>query len=169
MGAMATPEWYQEFKKQQTEAMEKAAENIKDINRQFFTKFNRLYGNGLIEVVGLEGRDTVIITTGSLAGTIKAIQNDLDVGLIRIRSLRPWPAKEIAQKCKDLKNVIVLEKAISFGAAGPLYQDVRAALYGLETKIAGFVAGLGGRDIKVEDIKEAVQKVRAGFEGFGWI
>ncbi len=171
MGAMATPEWYQGFKQQQARAMERASEMIKGINREFFSSFGRMYGNGLIETIGLEGRDTVIVTIGSVVGTMRAVQNELDVGLIRVRSVRPWPAKELAKKCEGLKHVIVLEKAISFGAGGPLYQDVKAAVYDLEPrpKIAGFVGGLGGRDIRPEDIKAMVEKVRDGFEGVGWV
>ena len=41
-----------------------------------------------------------------------------------------------------------------FGAGGITAQEIRSALYnsGRDLEIRGFIAGLGGREIKIEDI-----------------
>jgi len=72
LGAYATPDYFQEFKQQQQIAIENSKEMIKKTNKEFADKFQRSYGNGLIEMTNPEA-DYIIITMGSIAGTIKHI------------------------------------------------------------------------------------------------
>jgi pyruvate/2-oxoacid:ferredoxin oxidoreductase alpha subunit len=53
-----------------------------------------------------------------------------------------------------------LEKDISYGYEGALCSDIKAALYGtgINVPVHNFIAGLGGRDVKVREIFEAVQQ-----------
>jgi pyruvate ferredoxin oxidoreductase alpha subunit len=49
-----------------------------------------------------------------------------------------------------------MDRAISFGAAGPLFADVRSAMFDNEARSPSFnyIYGLGGRDVGVEDLKK---------------
>jgi pyruvate/2-oxoacid:ferredoxin oxidoreductase alpha subunit len=51
-------------------------------------------------------------------------------------------------------SVIVLDRADSPGAIGPLHAELAAALYDAGVSLEGFVYGLGGRDLHPEDIRE---------------
>ncbi|MEM5871485.1 MAG: pyruvate ferredoxin oxidoreductase [Candidatus Aenigmatarchaeota archaeon] len=160
-GMWAGPDYYQEFKKAQHKAMENAKDVIKKTNSEFKKIFKRSYGNGLIETYNMEKAKYALITMGSLAGTAKYVlktKNIKDIGLIRIKSFRPFPVEEIKNSIKDLEGVGVLEKDISPGLGGALCYELR----GLTKKknVSTFVGGLGGRDVKIEDFMKIFKYIR---------
>jgi pyruvate ferredoxin oxidoreductase alpha subunit len=84
----------------------------------------------------------------------------MDVGQIRLRLWRPFPFEELREAVKDADVLIVMDRAISYGAAGPLATEVKAALYN-ETKrpkVVSYVISLGGRDTTVSGYKDIVKK-----------
>jgi pyruvate/2-oxoacid:ferredoxin oxidoreductase alpha subunit len=59
-------------------------------------------------------------------------------------------------------NIVVLEKCISLGRGGILASDIRWSFPRAEKKdrnISSFIAGLGGRNITVDDLRYMVEKV----------
>ncbi len=163
-GAYATPEFYQEFKQAQQQAMDEAIKTIKKVNDLYSKKFGRAYGNGLIEEYNMPAKK-VIITMGTLAGTIKhMIDNGADIGLLRIKSYRPFPREEIITSLEKAESVGVIEKDISLGFGGALYGEVKSII---EKPVTGFIAGLGGRDVRIQDIKNAIEMI--GKKGTYWI
>ncbi len=171
MGPVGTPEHYMEFKKQQQAALEKAKEVIIKANTEWGSVTGRRVGNGLIETVNLENSEYAILTMGSVAGTVRNILEKEGVGLIKIRSFRPFPSEDVRKACENLRGVGVLEKDISLGANGALYEEVRSTLYSSEKrpKVSGFVAGLGGKDIRVKDLEAVVKKIKQEREVKEWI
>ncbi|MBL7206076.1 MAG: hypothetical protein ISS36_00585 [Candidatus Aenigmarchaeota archaeon] len=170
IGPVGTPEYYMEFKKQQQDALKQSLETIKRVSNEFASMVKRKYGNGLIEKIGMEGKKHALITIGSLTGTARALQEQDDFGIIRIKALRPFPLKQIIEACKDLESVGVVEKDISLGANGVLYDEIRSALYGKsKAKVSGYIAGLGGKDITLSDLKGILKSVRAGKDSVEWI
>lgn len=170
MGPVGPPEYYMNFKRQQQDALEKAPEVIRTVNNEFSSLTGRKYGNGLIERINMQGKDYALITIGSLTGTAREMAESDNIGIIRIKTLRPFPAEELRTACEDLKGIGVLDKDISLGANGALYDEVRSALYSLENrpKVAGFIISLGGRDVRIEDLKKIAHKVKEGAEGQEW-
>jgi pyruvate ferredoxin oxidoreductase alpha subunit len=161
IGPVGMPDSYMEFKKQEAEAMEAARKVINDIDKEFKKRYGRGYG-GLVEKVNLPAK-TVIIALGSVCGTIKeVIKNHKDVGLLRIRSFRPFPDEEIRRLCAGAKNICVIDRAFSFGSHGPVFTEVNAALRNCRTNITGFIAGLGGRDITPDDIENVIKNADKG-------
>lgn len=58
-----------------------------------------------------------------------------------------------------MKAVCVVDRNISMGMEGALFTDLKAGLYAKSNaEILGFVAGLGGRDITIEDFKNMAKK-----------
>ncbi len=171
MGALATPEYYMRFRKQVQDAIKDSRRIIMDVNRDYARVSGRNYGNGLIETVGLEGKKHALITIGSATGTAREVAGKEGVGIIKVRSLRPFPAEDIRNACKSLESVGVMEKAISLGANGALYDEVKSALYPLKKRpgVLGVIAGLGGKDIMLEDMQGVVKKIRQGREGVEWL
>jgi pyruvate ferredoxin oxidoreductase alpha subunit len=167
MGALATPQYYMQFRKQQQDAIEGSKAVIKRVNREFSSISGRSYGDGLIETINMKGKKHAIVAIGSVTGTLREIARD--VGIVKIRSLRPFPAEEVMNACKGLDSVGVIEKDVSIGARGALYDEIRSALYGSGTKVSGFIAGLGGKDITEEDLEGIVRKVKLGKEIVEWI
>jgi pyruvate ferredoxin oxidoreductase alpha subunit len=171
MGALATPEYYMHFKKQQHDVLLESKKTIRKVNSDFGSAFGRKYGDGLIELVNMKEKNHAIITIGSVAGTVRGLLEKNSMGMIRIRSFRPFPKEELVKACEGLDSIGVLEKDISLGAHGALYDEVRSALYnsGKKPTVSNFVAGLGGKDITEPDIENMIRKVKAKKETVEWV
>ena len=81
------------------------------------------------------------------------------VGLLKIKTYRPFPAQEVLKLIKPNTHVAVLEKAISLGQAGPLYNDIVETLSKQKNRnalIKNYIVGLGGRDVSEVIIKKII-------------
>jgi pyruvate ferredoxin oxidoreductase alpha subunit len=168
-GMWAGPDHYQDFKIQQQEAMQNALAVIRETNSEFKKTFGRGYGNGLIETFNMENAKYALVTMGSLAGTAKHVirENGLkDIGLIRIKSFRPFPSEEIGKAMSGLKAVGVLEKDLTPGLGGALYHEVSSLT---KMNVSSFVGGLGGRDVKIEDFLRIFKDIRSEKKGLTWV
>jgi pyruvate ferredoxin oxidoreductase alpha subunit len=54
-----------------------------------------------------------------------------------------------------------MDRAISFGLGGPLFHEVRSACYGSSKPMLNFIYGLGGRDLKLDDLKDVFRALAA--------
>ena len=159
VGPYDTQHYYFEHKRQQIEAIKNAKQVILDVAKDFEALTGRKYG--FFEEYEMEDAETAIIVINSTAGTAKDAIDKLraegkKVGLIKIRVFRPFPAEEIAEAIKNCKAVAIMDRSESFSnQGGPLGAEVMAAMYraGLTTKAINIVYGLGGRDVKVNDIE----------------
>ncbi|MCK5085838.1 pyruvate ferredoxin oxidoreductase, partial [Candidatus Parcubacteria bacterium] len=103
----------------------------------------------------------IIIVLSSTAGTAKMVVDDLrkkgeKVGLIKIRTMRPFPNTEIAQALKNAKSAAILDRSVSYGNYSPVFTEVRSALYNLDNKpkLHNYIYGIGGRNIGLDDLKK---------------
>ena len=140
--------------------MEKTKEIIPEILNDFARVFGRKYPP-YIEEYMTDRADVALFINGAHAHTARyAIRNlkqqGVDVGLCKIRFIRPWATKEIAEALSKFKVVGVVETNNSFGVAlgaGILTPEVRATLYDLPKRplVVSFMAGLGGEAIRLDD------------------
>ncbi|MCD6472319.1 pyruvate ferredoxin oxidoreductase [Candidatus Aerophobetes bacterium] len=152
-------DYYFEHKRQQIEAMEKVPQVIQRVGEEFEKLSGRTYS--LMEEYKTEDADFILVAAGSTAGTVKTAIEELreegiKAGLLKIRVFRPFPVAKICQVLKKAKAVAVLDRSASFGAqGGPIFLEVRSALFGEERKlpVINYIYGLGGRDISIEQIK----------------
>lgn len=166
-GPIAFPNSYMEFRKMQWDAMEKSKEVIKEVTSEFKEKFGRSAGNGLVEEYNMENARYALVAMGSVSGTIKDVIDGTDVGLVRVVSYRPFPTKELRNALKDVEAVGVIEKDVSIGLGGALWIELKALI---DNPCCGFVAGLGGRDIKLRDIQKIIDDLKAGnVEDVNWV
>lgn len=159
VGPLDLFDYYFEHKRSQIEAHDKAYEIFPEIAKGYEKISGRKYD--YYEGYYLEDAEYVIVALGSGAGTIKHVVNSLrkegkKVGLLKITMFRPFPYKEIANALKNVKSIAVLDKSASFGANGPVFNEIKSALYDFDVKIPVFpyLYGLGGRDFKAEDAEE---------------
>ena len=71
-----------------------------------------------------------------------------------------------------MPQVAVLDKSVSLGAYAPIAAEIRAAFSGKKKSpkvISSFVAGLGGRDITADSVKEVFRKLTAKEVNFAFI
>lgn len=170
-GAFADPSTYTEFRYQQFEAQRRALAKIEQVAKEFEETFGRYYG-GVIDTYNSEDAEVVIVTMGSVIGTIKDAIDQMraegkKVGLVKVRSYRPFPVQALRNALKEAHVIAVLEKDVSIGLDAGLLTDLKSAFYNsrIRTPIVGFTAGLGGRDITIKDIRRLVEKAEAASKG----
>ncbi|MFW6081500.1 MAG: pyruvate ferredoxin oxidoreductase [Desulfosalsimonas sp.] len=139
-----------------------------DVVAETDARFSEIFGRGghpFIEPYRCGDADYVAVAMGSLSYHIRDVadtlrQEGLSVGAAGIRLHRPFPDRAVAEFLSGKKGVIVLEKALSYGYEGPLYTDIKAALYNCANRpeITNFILGLGGREIRTSDIYELLKK-----------
>ena len=159
VGPYAISDYYMEAKRNQAEGLKNAVQVVKDVAAEFETLSGRKYG--LFEEYCMEDAETAVIMIGSAAGTTKdAIDklraNGEKVGLIKIRLYRPFPADELAEALKNVKAVAIMDRAEGYSNhGGPLGADVMSALFRARSQAlaVNYVYGLGGRDVRVEDME----------------
>ncbi len=168
MGMYATPEYYMEFRYEVDQAMNRAADLIRSAGKEFGAKFGRDY-SCLVEKYQLDDAEIAIVALGSVCGTIKDAIDEMraegkKVGLLRIITYRPFPADDVREALKGIKKIGVFEKNLSIGARmkGAVGYEVKDALNDSSASVLSYVAGLGGRDITIADIKKMFGEIEAG-------
>jgi pyruvate ferredoxin oxidoreductase alpha subunit len=164
MGPVGFPDTFMNFKEQEQEAMKEALTLIKKSNTDFNKLFKRSYGNGLVEGYKMKDAKYAVVCMGTLCGTTRVVIDELrkkgkKVGMIKIRTYRPFPESDLISLSTKLKGLAVIDKDISLGYEGALFTDIRSALFGQKLVINGFIAGLGGRDITPDHIKDIFKKL----------
>jgi pyruvate ferredoxin oxidoreductase alpha subunit len=88
-------------------------------------------------------------------------EEDIKVGVLALQMYRPFPTSHIAESLQSAKRVLVYEKGLSYGNQGALYADIKSALYPFPARptLHNFITGLGGREIRTEDLYNTVKDV----------
>jgi pyruvate ferredoxin oxidoreductase alpha subunit len=166
-GPFDPPDFYFEHKYQQVEAMSRAMPIIKKVADEYAKLSGRFYD--IVEPYRTEDADFVAIAVGSTAGTLRSVVDELraegkKVGSLKLRVFRPFPDKEIIEALEGKKAVAVLDRAISFGATGPIFPEVRSALFDASErpKVVNYIYGLGGRDVSIEELKSVYNGLMTG-------
>jgi pyruvate ferredoxin oxidoreductase alpha subunit len=98
---------------------------------------------------------------GSTAGTAK----DAGVGMLEIRSFRPFPTAAVRAWLEGRAEIVVLDRADSPGGSPPLFAEVAAALTGAGAHVRSHVYGLGGRELHPQDIRSIVDGSESHYVG----
>lgn len=151
MGAMVGPEAFTEVRLLQQRKMVKALQVIEDVTKEYRALTGRNSG-GLLDCYNCEKADLKLVILGSSVGTAKDAVDELkkkgiNVGIISLKSYRPFPYEAMRAAIGDTKKVVCLERAFSFGARGIICPEVKRAVEGTDTKVYTAIAGLGGRAI----------------------
>jgi 2-oxoisovalerate ferredoxin oxidoreductase alpha subunit len=161
---LVSPEWYMEFRYMIQEAMENAKRLIPQIDKEYGKSFGFEHG-GLIEKYQCEDADLIILTMGTMGSEAKIAVNNmrkegLKVGSARVRVFRPFPTEEIVKLAEQAQMFTTIDRAISFGMEGFLATEIKASLLNQKDHppVAGFIAGLGGRDVTFETIERIAKK-----------
>lgn len=141
--------------------LHQAMEQARHVLLELFDEYKRLSGREYKEWEGYryEDAETLLIMLGSSFDTaLEAVdhlrQQGKKVGIITLHVLRPFPAREVCEACRNAKRILVADRQDSYGAGGGnLTLEIRAAMqkYNNVVTIKSLVYGLGGMDFYVED------------------
>lgn len=180
MGAFALPSIFSETKKAQEVAILSSVPKILETWKAFGDMTGRYYQP--IETYRTEDAETLLVTMGSFGETASVAVDRMReegraVGLVKIRLWRPFPFDDFRRSALKAKNMVVIDRAVSVGMGGPVASEVKAALYGYDSRpsVYNFVAGISGRDVAPSDYIKMVDKAeieieegnREGYEIYG--
>ena len=165
---------YMEMRHNLHRDMCRSLEVIEDVDDRFYEIFQR-GGTPFIESYLCEDADHVAVCMGSLfyqlRDVVDAIRKDGEkVGVAGLRLYRPFPNRAVVEAFAGKKGLLVFEKGLSYGNSGPLFTDIKAALYDAEHRpsIHNVILGLGGREIKTADLEHQVRTfIRTGSKAAG--
>ena len=172
MGPIGYPDVFMDFKKKQQEAFGAAFDAIKKVNSDFKAKFGRSYGDGIIEKYMLDDAKYVFVGLGTICGTARSVIDKLrasgkKVGMLKLKSFRPFDDATLVAALKNTDSIAVFDRAVSFGQKGPVVTEIESAFCSESKRpiIHSFIAGLGGRDVKLDHIENAFTKIMKEKQG----
>jgi pyruvate ferredoxin oxidoreductase alpha subunit len=149
---------------QQSEAMYAAGEVFQEVAAEYAKMSGRNYS--VLDLYEMEDAEVAVFVLNSAAEQAKDAVDKLrakgiKAGVISPNIIRPFPAKEIREALKNVKALLVGERADSFGGNGPnLTHEIKSALQDDKensTIVLSRVFGLGGKDFYPSDAEEFFQ------------
>jgi pyruvate ferredoxin oxidoreductase alpha subunit len=173
IGSSVGSDYFFEHKINQNQGIENSRRVIREVGKEFGDCFGRYYG--YFESYRMEDAEFALLLMGSACGTAKECVDQLrqegeKVGMLKIRTYRPFPALELREAVAGLKAIAVLDRFFSPGSSGgALFQEISTVLYQLEKppRLYPFVYGLGGRDIQTVHFERVVAEIKAGHDDEG--
>ena len=165
IGTLVSPDYYTEARYSHHQALLGSEQAIIAADTDWQAICGRSSG-GLVSVNGPENARIGVITLGSIYGTLyeaRETYSELpDTRLISLRAFRPFPAAALREICKDLTDLVILERAISVGSGGIVSPEVHSALSSLpdSPRIYSYAVGLGGRDIPLDLYQRMHARIR---------
>lgn len=162
-GAAAAADHYYNLRKSLAKTMQSLPGILAEESARFEQYFQRSYQ--AVQPYRCQDAETVILISGALAGTVRVAVDRLreqgqQVGLAKLYMFRPFPGEELIQVLGRAKQVLVFNRAVSYGAGGTLSQELRAAFYHLEKRprIVDVVISLGGKEVFPDTVQEVVEQ-----------
>lgn len=162
IGAMVGPEAFTEVRYLAHHKQMQALELIPEIAEEFKTIFGRDSG-GLISNYRTEDAETIIVTLGSVIGTIADVIDTMrdaghKIGAISLRCYRPFPKELLRNALLECQRVVVFEKCLAVGMGGIVANNVRMSTRGLSTPVYTVIGGLGGRPITRKSLTDLFER-----------
>lgn len=166
IGAMVGPEAYTEVRYLAHHRQMQALELIPQVQKEFAEIFGRDSG-GLVRPYRLDDAETIIVSMGSVLGTIKDVVDERrergeKIGVLGITSFRPFPIDAVREALKNAKRFVNIEKAFSVGIGGIVSSHCRSAVRGMCIDNYEVIAGLGGRPITKASLDSMLDDLEAG-------
>lgn len=162
LGTFADPSVYTEARHALVDAHDAADHVLSEALNDFAAICGRRY-DPRFDAYRMDDATVALVTMGTAAQTahvaVDALRAEgITAGLLAIRTYRPFPASPLREALEHVGRVVVLDRATSIGASGPVVTDVRAALFGSAhaPAVVGVTAGLGGRDVSVATLVGAL-------------
>lgn len=152
--------------------------NAKAVFEQYAAEFKEISGREykLVDEYMMEDAEVALFLLASAAETAKDVVDKLrkqgiKAGVISPNVIRPFPAEEIRKSLRNVKALLVGERADSYGAyGGNLTQEVKAALKDdkdNKTIVLSRIFSLGGKDFYSDEAEDlfnlAIEAAEKGY------
>jgi pyruvate ferredoxin oxidoreductase alpha subunit/oxalate oxidoreductase subunit alpha len=159
-GPQIMPEQGPPLQLERARAMEGSMSVFEEAHEDFARIFGRRY-DPWVEEFMTDGADVVFFLQGAHAVTLRyAIRHMRErgakVGMVRLRTIRPYPTEHVMASLSKFKVVGVIETNMGLGSVssgGSLYAEAVASLYESDKRplVVSFMAGMGGEAIVLKE------------------
>ncbi|OGL15040.1 MAG: pyruvate ferredoxin oxidoreductase [Candidatus Rokubacteria bacterium RIFCSPLOWO2_12_FULL_71_22] len=163
----ANEDWVIEIRRQNNEAMGRAATVIEEAYADFRRVFGRGPDNPWFEEYMTDDAEIVLVGMGTISLPIKVAIREMrakgkKVGMARLRWFRPFPTERLVALLSKTQAVGIIDRDYSFGSpfgSGVVANEIRAAMYNADRRppLLSFICGLGGREVTLEDVYKATE------------
>ncbi len=125
------------------------------------SQFGRVFGRDrspLLQPYRLDDADTVVVSSGSVGGTLADVIDELRddghrVGSVSVTLYRPFPTGQLRDVLSGARRVVIVDRAVAAGGTGFLFADAGPAIPAgaIATDV---IAGLGGRPVTREALRD---------------
>lgn len=167
---------------QQSEAMYRAYDVFKQIAKEYAELSGREYP--ILDLYQMDDAEVAVFVLNSAAETAKDVVDKLrlqgkKVGVISPNMIRPFPVEDIQKALKNVKALVIGERADSYGGHGAnMTHEIKSALQSDHNNamVISRIFGVGGKDFYASDAEkffelglEAVDKgyVEKPFDYYG--
>ncbi|MCL6604951.1 MAG: pyruvate synthase [Paenibacillus sp.] len=149
---------------QLSEALEKAGDVYEEVSREYALLSGREYP--VLDLYCMDDAEVAVFLLNSAGesakDTVDALRaKGIKAGLVRPNIIRPFPTEQLRTALKNVKALLVGERADSYGAqGGNLTHEIRSALQvdpENKTIILSRIFGLGGKDFYADDAEAFFQ------------
>jgi pyruvate/2-oxoacid:ferredoxin oxidoreductase alpha subunit len=136
--------------------LEAAMEAVPDVLAEAIDEFEAVFGRrpeGAFSRERTEDAETVLVASSTIARTARQVvearrARGERVGLVRAKLFRPFLRSDLAQAAGRAARIAVLDRDLSPGSGGILWNEVATALRGRgDVVVQGYLVGLGGVDV----------------------
>ncbi|BCB89558.1 pyruvate ferredoxin oxidoreductase [Phytohabitans suffuscus] len=165
IGAMVGPEAFTEVRYLAHTNQLRALARLPELADQFAATFHRDL-DALVSPYRCDDASTVVVALGSVLGTLKDTVDGMrtagmPIGVLGLTAFRPFPAAAIKTAIGAAKRIVVLERAFAAGAGGIVSADL-APVLPADRELYTVVAGLGGRPVTRDSLRETLAAAFAG-------
>lgn len=141
------------------EILEDTKEVIYEVDKSYGETFGRRY-DGLLEQYRMDDADSALVTMGSMTTAARRAVDRLrsegkNIGLIKLRFMRPYPREEMRDIAHKVDSIGVVDRMVLHGTGGGgAFADLKSALFSMDERpqLVNFVTGMGGEDIPIDDL-----------------
>ncbi|MHC4222441.1 MAG: transketolase C-terminal domain-containing protein [Planctomycetota bacterium] len=161
-GEVLFPDFYPDYEYKKHRAL---ADSL-GVIRRAFVDYDEMSGRryGVVDDYDCESAEIILVGIGSMMQTARWTARAMRekgkrVGVLNLRSFRPFPSEEVARVAGRADVVVVLDRDIGYGTSGMVYQDVVRSLYALEDRPRAIncIIGTGGKDITPKTVERCVE------------
>lgn len=170
-GGLVPPMFYDNFNKLFWDDINKAEDLVNLVGKDFGNSFGREYG--AVETVNISKKTKmVLVTLGTITSTVRGIiGNHPEVGLLKIRLLKPFPQKSVLRALQNVSDncmLVNIDRNYMGGNDGGLMQEMKQALYGKSYRLFNVYAGLGGKDVPATTIEKIIDRIPESVSNIMW-
>jgi len=145
---------------QQSEALYRSMDIFEKVAKEYAILSGREYP--VLDLYKMEDAEVALFLLNSAAESAKDVVDNLrkqgiKAGVISPNMIRPFPSEQIRLAVKNVKALLIGERADSYGANGPnMTHEVKSALQGdkdNKTIVVSRVFGIGGKDFYADDAR----------------